>query len=372
MDVPISDFRAALLLSEEERFRLLPDKKKADGTDRIVYNPDPLIRKIQRRFLTRILSRPSAVKWPEFLFGSIPNHSFNGIDVSRDYVACAARHCGSKSLLKLDIKSFFENVHSDLVLEIFRGVFSYGDLVSRVLTRICTHKGGLPQGGIVSSYLAMLCLHDVEARVVERLRQKRLTYTRYVDDITVSSKSSNQDFDFSKRIIEEMLLSKNLPLNYKKVLVSRVSTTALTVHGLRVGFKEPRLPADEVKRIRASVKYLEILYVDGDYKYTSSYRKNFNKCMGRVNKLKRVGHSQHGQLKSRIIRLMPKASRSDLARVFKISKRLQSDYLEKKDTFGFYKRFHILAERLNLVARTHPGIARLIRRRLREIKPTFE
>jgi RNA-directed DNA polymerase len=363
----------ALKLDEDVRFQRIPEKRKPDGTVREIYNPHQLIRKIQRRLVSRLFSRPGSVVWPTHLYGSIPNQaSESGESQSRDYVACSARHCGAKSLLKLDIKDFFGNVHAEAVYCVFRDLFGYGERVSKILTCICTHKGSLPQGGLTSSYLAMLSLHDVESYVVERLRVKGLVYTRYVDDITISSKNSKYDFGYAMKLVEDMLMNCGLPLNHKKTRIQRITTSPLTVHGLRVAFDTPRLQAEEIGRIRSAVKQVEVLYRDPGFKFKSTYRKAFNRCMGRVNKLKRVGHSQHRALHHRLLRVLPLASGRDLIRANSALARLERDYSAARETFGFHRRFHLLQERLNLIQRTHPAFAEKIRARLRQIKPEFE
>lgn len=373
LDLEIRDLSAALRLPEETRFKSVPEKKKPDGSERKVFNPHPLIRKIQRRLVSRILSRPRAFQWPEHLYGSIPNVTNKiGVVASKDYVACAARHCGAKSILQIDIKDFFENVHPAAVLEVFEKLLGYDGLVARILARICTHKGGLPQGGIASSYLAMLSLHDVESKVVERLRLKSLVYTRYVDDITVSSKVANYDFSYARRVIEDMLVQKDLPLNNRKTRIQYVSSEPLTVHGLRVAFSSPRLPSKEVSNIRSSVRFIEKLYKEGMFRRSASYRRAYNRCMGRVNKLKRVGHRQHADLIRRLREVHPECSRNDLIRAYDRTLRLEREHPLKSDTFGYYKRYFVLMDRLNLVQRRFPRIAEGLRRRLREIKPNFE
>jgi len=363
----------ALRLEESVRFQLVPEKRKPDGTVREIYNPHPLIRKIQRRLVTRLLSKSEVFRWPEHLYGSIPNVvDRGGVVQHKDYVACARRHCGAKSLIKLDIKNFFGNVHSDTVQRIFSDLLGYGNRVSRVLTCICTHKGSLPQGGLTSSYLAMLCLHDLEGYVVERLRLKSLVYTRYVDDITISSKVLNYDFDYASKIVENMLIDRGLPLNAKKTRIERISTAPLLVHGLRVAFDKPRLPADEVGRIRASVRYTELIYAEAGFRFTSSYRKAFNRCLGRVNKLKRVGHSQHKVLLKRLLQVRPVASQKDLVRAHAAAARLAREYSSHRETFGYHRRFYLLQERLNLIQRTYPAIAKSLRSKMALIRPEFD
>lgn len=362
----------ALRLEEDIRFTPIPEKRKPDGTIREIYNPHQLIRKIQRRIVTRLFSGSATFRWPDHLYGSIPNVTDSFGDVQgKDYVACARRHCGAKSLLKLDIKNFFGNVHQDTVYRVFRDLLGYGSRVSKVLACLCTHKGSLPQGGLTSSYLAMLSLHDLEGYAVERLRLKSLVYTRYVDDITISSKVLNYDFGYALKVVDNMLTERGLPLNEKKTRIERISTSPLLVHGLRIAFDMPRLPAEEVGRIRASVRYVELLYGEANFRFTSSYRKMFNRCLGRVNKLKRVGHSQHKQLLSRLLRVKPLASKKDLLRAHASASRLANEYASRKETYGYHRRYYLLQERLNLIQRTYPEIARTLRSRLRLISPEF-
>ncbi|WP_205578804.1 hypothetical protein, partial [Pseudomonas aeruginosa] len=68
--------------------------------------------------------------------------------------------------------------------------------------------------------------------------------------------------------IEGMLLERGLPVNSRKTKVQYSTTEALTVHGLRVCFPEPRLPSDEVRRIRAAVKNVEMLAQENGYRMT--------------------------------------------------------------------------------------------------------
>jgi len=141
-----------------------------------------------------------------------------------------------------------------------------------------------------------------------------MVYTRLVDDITVSSKEANADFSYAFEIVSEMLRKKGLPVNKLKSKFVYSSSESLTVHGLRVAFSSPRLLEDEPRRIRANVKNIESLAAEGNYRQTHSYRHDFNRCMGRVNKLSRVGHRQHASLMARLRRVLPLPSATDLVR----------------------------------------------------------
>ncbi|CAO1660028.1 MULTISPECIES: reverse transcriptase family protein [unclassified Salinicola] len=273
--------------------------------------------------------------------------------------------------VKIDIKDFFDNIHRDHVINIFQDILHYPKEISETLTDLCTFNDCLPQGGLTSSYLACLTLNFSEYSVVQRLQKKGLTYTRYVDDITVSSKVSNYDFGYAKRIIYDMLDQKDLPTNEEKCSVTYDSSTPLIVHGLRVSFQSPRLPAKEVSKIRAAVRSIEKLATITNYRTTHTYRKDYNRCMGRVNKLARVGHSQHYKLVDRLTAIKPLARRQDVRRVRSTLRKLERYHATHKNTRWYYDRYNTANAKLNIIQRNFPNIADILRLKLKAIKPEY-
>ncbi|OYD24886.1 reverse transcriptase family protein [Oceanimonas baumannii] len=346
--------------------------EKSDGSYRVIHKPHYLLRKIQRRINKRIFQK--LVGWPSYIFGSVPNTvNYKGEVVEpKDYVSCAAQHCGAKSLLKLDIKDFFDNIHIYHVERIFSGFFHYNEEVSKTLSQICTYNNVVVQGALTSSYIASLCLWDKELEVVERLKRKNLVYTRLVDDITVSSKVSNYQFDNASALIVEMLRSKDLPVNNNKTKVFHATIEPLMVHGMRVNFKEPRYPSDEVRRLRAAVRNVEMLASEPGYRTTFAYRKDFNRCMGRVSKLKRVKHEKHKHLVERLNKVLPLPSRTDLRRCKLSVRRLENDYNKKRESYWYKKRFYMVHDRLNVLQRTYFKTAYQLRERLKKIRPWYD
>jgi RNA-directed DNA polymerase len=346
--------------------------KKAGGISRPIYNPHRFLRKIQKRINLAIFSNHYVIRWPHFIYGSVPNQKNNDAYDSKDYVSCAGRHCGAKSLLKVDVSSFFDNIHQDIVSSIFSKFLKYDEEVSRILTNLCCHNSHLVQGGLTSSYIASLCLYDIEGDVVERLNRKGFIYTRLVDDITVSSKSLNTDFTYALKIISDMLTAKDLPINESKTRVFRTSTEPLTVHGLRVSFNTPRLPADEVGRIRAAVRNLESLADQPSYRTTHGYRHDYNRCMGRINKLLRVGHNQHKPLLARLNSIKPLPSRRDVNRAKDMVARLEKDFDAKRHTHWYKSRFHRVMERLIVLNRVYDITSKQLRSKLKRLRPESE
>lgn len=371
LDISCIELQAVLDLPEEDMY-VKVNVPKPDGSIRNVHKPHHLIRKIQRRINKRILKR--IVLWPVYIYGSIPNEYDDNGDIvfNKDYINCAAKHCEAKSLLKVDIKDFFDHIHSFHVKNIFLNFFKFDEKVSQVLTDICCFKDQVVQGALTSSYIASLCLWDLEGDVVRRLARKNLVYTRLVDDITISSKLSNFDFDNTLAIVSKMLLEKDLPLNKQKTKAYYTSMEPLTVHGLRVNFKTPRLPSSELKILRSAVKNIEGLAREPGYRVTHAYRKDYNRCVGRVNKLKRLGHEKHSSLIKKLLAIKPLPSKIDIQRCTKLVERLERDHPTMRQQFWFFRRYNKAQERLNVLQRSFGKSASILRNRLRVIKPEYD
>ena len=343
LGIHLSEIDDLLATPADVRYSRL-EKPKPNGEIRVVYNPSKLTRKIQTRINSRIFKK--IIKWPYFIFGSVPKANDN---IPKDYIACANQHKNAGSILKIDIKNFFDNVHEDLVEEIFSNFFKYPIEVSKILTDICCRNGTLCQGAPTSSYLATLCLFSVEPNLVKKIEKKGLSYTRYVDDITVSSKDRNYDFSYIENIIENVLTEKELPVNHKKTHVASSSSESLLVHGLRVNTKSARFPADEVRKIRAAVKNIEIVAKEVNYIRSHYYRREFYKCQGRVNKLARVGHSQHKKFIERLQKIKPLPSNADIEIVKKIIERIKITTMQERSEFWFRRRYNVAISRVYFI-----------------------
>lgn len=361
-DAELSD---VLDLSDDERYKRIV-KHKPNGEERIVFNPTKSVRKIQRRIKNRIFKK--IVEWPDFVFGSIPKKKDKP---ATDYVACAGKHNNSKSILKIDMKSFFDNVHENIVYKIYNNFFKYPIEVSKILTNISCRNGSLCQGALTSSYLATLALYDVELAMVEKLKRKKLIYTRYVDDITVSSKEKDYDFSYALNIIEQVLNSKELPINKTKTIVAHTGSEALLVHGLRVNTETTRLPTEEIRRIRAGVKNLEIVAAEDGYRWSLSYRREYYKHLGRVYKLKRLGHQQYEKLLQRMNEIYPKPSRNDLRITLRLIRKIKDTFASEKEGFWFRRRYYVAIARLNFLgeSKKYKRKVEVLRRYVNKFKP---
>lgn len=375
LDIDVTDLDKFSQIPEGQRY-IQSEVPKSDGKKRTVYNPNQLIRLIQRRINSRIFhpkhTKGGLITWPSYLFGSIPNNPQSPETSSRNYISCAAMHCESKSILKMDIADFFDNIHRNQVYNIFHNLLKFPPAVSNALSDICSHKGIVVQGALTSSYIASAVLFDVEPNLVRKLHEKNLVYTRLVDDITISSKVHDYDFAYAKGLVIKMLYEKGLPTNESKTNVLNTSTNEALVHGLRVCFKEPRLPSNEVARIRANVQHVERFAQDAAFRTSRDYRKIFNRCLGRVNRLKQLGHSQHENLKRRLMRIKPKPSRSDVKKARRLIYKIESLYSDYGSGYRYLSLYNKALYELTILGRTFKFTADSLKSRLKKVRPTYE
>ena len=155
--------------------------KKKDGSIRATVNAKPRLKWIQGMIQSQIFRK---VLWPGYLQGGIydPKNP-------RDSVRNAQLHVGRKILINEDIKDFFPSTPPDLVFRVWHSLLGFSEEVSRCLTELTTLNGQLPQGAKTSTFVANLVLWEREPDLVVYLRSKGLQYSRYIDDITISSKA---------------------------------------------------------------------------------------------------------------------------------------------------------------------------------------
>ena len=222
-------------------YRPGPPQIKANGKVReTVVALDPL-KSIQANIQRQILRR---FFYPDYLTGSLPG---------RDQKKNAEYHAGAAFLFSADIKDFFPSVPAIRVSTMFRLTAHFDLEVSECLAALLLKPPGLPQGATTSPFVANLMLWDGEAALVHALESKGLVYTRFVDDITVSSRNRIAPTD-KRWIVSQVygLLGRcGFKPHRKKEQITtgeaRMITTKLTSN------TKPGLPIEERRRIRAAV-----------------------------------------------------------------------------------------------------------------------
>lgn len=260
--------------------------KKEDGSSRIVNDARPRLKALHKRIYSEILSK---VIYPPYITGSVKGH---------DYSSNAAIHMNKSIVIAEDIKSFFPNTTAGLVHEIWQHFFGFSSDVADVLTKLTTKDDCLPQGGVCSSYLANLAFWDIEGDVYSGFKASGIEYSRYVDDITISSIAVLNKSDKTKAIstIYGMLIKKGYrPKRSKHEIQTQLKPMIVTK--LMVNDKVS-LTNKERNKIRAAVYQLENRINNGERGYVVAT--DLTKVTGRIGVLNRFHKIEGKQLKYRV------------------------------------------------------------------------
>lgn len=101
----------------------------------------------------------------------------------------AAFHSGSRYVLNVDIEDFFGSIHIGRVIGILTSDrrFELKPKVAKLIAQIACRDGVLPQGAPTSPILSELIGSVIDARMTKMLAKYKCRYSRYVDDITIST-----------------------------------------------------------------------------------------------------------------------------------------------------------------------------------------
>lgn len=95
-----------------------------------------------------------------------------------------------------------------------------------MLVQMCTYKGHIPTGAPTSSILAFLTHKDLFDKIAQHMDKKDITFTLYVDDITLSAKHGItwDEIKFIKSVLKKHKLEikpeKTKFYNYKKAMIT--------------------------------------------------------------------------------------------------------------------------------------------------------
>lgn len=237
------------------RHHLIP--RKAGGL-RLIEEPKPLLKRLQRRILHGILDL-------------IPAHSDSfGFVRGRNCIDAAARHAGEKVVLAFDLSDFFPGIAASRIYGLFRAI-GYPRAVARDLTGLCTtrtppeiaHTPGLPapgnllsrhlpQGAPTSPTLANLCANALDRRLSGLAASLDARYSRYADDLSFSG--DRRIIPILARAVPAIVTEEGFHLNPAK---TRLMTSAgrQTVTGITVN-QHVNIRRSDYDLLKATIHHL--------------------------------------------------------------------------------------------------------------------
>ncbi|WP_386686547.1 retron Ec67 family RNA-directed DNA polymerase/endonuclease [Lonepinella sp. MS14437] len=230
-------------LSDAEKYQCFTIPKKSGG-DRIIQSPNSSLKEIQRKIADILMHCISEIKKKNHNYLRC-NHAF---ECNKSIVSNAEIHRNKKFILNIDIKDFFDSIHYGRIKGFFvsDSYFSLNENVARIIAKSATCNGFLPQGSPLSPVISSLIGNLIDVRFLKLAKKYRFSYSRYADDITLSS---NEDLSPSliywdelnnvwkiTNVIDSLIKESGFKINHKKTRYNRYSSRQI-VTGIVVNRK---------------------------------------------------------------------------------------------------------------------------------------
>lgn len=227
--------------------------KKRDGSSRKIEKPNQEILPVLKAL-------------NKSLFSCFPlNGCCCGFVSGKSIVDNAIPHIGCKLLIKLDIKDFFPSINLKKIVYCLR-YFGYGKNVSRYIGYLCVNKDYcLPQGFPTSPAISNIVASKLDSRIMGLIKKRfanyELSYSRYADDISISTKK-HLSKDHIIEIIDwiyKIMQEEGFTPNHEKTKIftngSKLSVTGITVNNQNKPSVDKRIIREIENAIRYSSKY---------------------------------------------------------------------------------------------------------------------
>lgn len=150
------------------------DISKRSGKLRQISAPDYRLKMLQQK-IARSLSKLYNPRKP--VQGFVPNRSVR---------SNAESHLRRRFILNVDLKNFFPTITEPRVQGLLESIGIDKD-VAETIARICANNDCLPQGAPSSPVISNMICFRLDKALMKFSKEHRLLYTRYADDITLSS-----------------------------------------------------------------------------------------------------------------------------------------------------------------------------------------
>ncbi len=243
---------------------------KKNGGKRTIFAPSSGIMEIQKR-LSKILLE------------IYPSKScVHGFTKSKSILTNAKQHLRRKHLVNIDLKNFFPTINFGRVQGIFKAYpFHFNYDMATTLAQICCYRRKLPQGAPTSPIISNFVCRKLDNQLMKFCIELNCTYSRYADDITISTNQkilpkaigvfNLNGFKLSKKIIS-IITQNDFLINNLKVRYSG-NYNRKKVTGIKVN-KFLNVERTYIRKVRA------MLHAWEKYKISGASIEHFNRCLG--------------------------------------------------------------------------------------------
>jgi retron-type reverse transcriptase len=224
---------------------------KRNGSQRILHAANPAIKQLQQLTYEKLSENFSPT---DFAKGFVPGESI---------ITNAYPHRRRSLILKFDIKDFFPSITYPRVRGMYMSYpFNFSEDFATILAQISCldNNGGLPQGGVTSPYISNMLCRRLDKNLAKYARRNRFIYTRYADDITLSTNKKNTPIDKVKEEISKIIEAEKFTVNRDKTRVlfpsNRQIITGIVVND---GVNVPRKYIRNIRAILHNCKTYGVL-----------------------------------------------------------------------------------------------------------------
>lgn len=265
--------------------------RKSNGKWRRIKQPNRDLKGIQAWILRNILDRINAIYTTKYATAYVKGKRITG-NVSG--------HSNNRYFISLDLEDFFPSISTRRIIKKF-SIMGYPSRASFILGSLCTCEGNLPQGAVTSPALSNLVASQLDRRIGGYASKTNMTYTRYSDDITLSSNNRAVLRKALSRILK-IIKAEHFTPNLNKLRVlgpgKRCAITGLVKHDTEEHFG---IGAKKKREMRA-VMHHYVLSSESDVKYNSA-----ESIYGWIEYLRVVDKDSYEQMNTYLNRLIEKS-----------------------------------------------------------------
>lgn len=221
---------------------------KKQGGFRKILSPCYDLKKVQKEL--NIILRNNYEFNQETVQGFVKQHSIK---------TNANIHKDANYIVNIDLKNFFDNIHFGRVRGMFmKTPFNFSDYIATNLAKVTCYEKKLPQGAPTSPTISNIICYRMDRELAHLCNKYNCRYTRYADDITISTKMLYLPKKIAKFKDGQVILSSNIidiiknegfVINNDKLKISP-NTNRQEVTGLIVN-KKVNVQKVYIKKLRA-------------------------------------------------------------------------------------------------------------------------
>lgn len=239
LELPVADI---LRLPSDPRVTYRPFTiKKRRGGERSISAPSGYLKKLQRSLLHNYLH-------------SLPIHPLAYAYRRGNSIASHAKqHLNQQIVLSVDLADFFLNTTTRRVRH-FYAAHGWQDETLRVLVRLSTFRGGLPQGAPTSPVLSNLVNFDMDTAMHELAMINGAQYSRYADDLAFSWASRHSEPKSFRSSVENIFERYGYQVQAEKGWKQQRASETPELTGIAIDANR-LLPRKEVRRERRRLRW---------------------------------------------------------------------------------------------------------------------